>query len=65
MEDRKNLDKTIMKLLGITDISLDELYKEFIELVEDRLIKADRPLKRGEEVVNEEIDKGEENDKDN
>jgi len=65
MEDRKNLDKTIMELLGINDISLDELYKEFVEIVDDRLIKADSPLKRGEEVVNEEIDEGEENDKDN
>jgi hypothetical protein len=64
MEARRKLDSEILKSMGV-DISLEEFYNEFIELVEDRLIKADRPLKRGEEVVNEEIDKGEENDKDN
>ena len=47
--DRKKLDSELMNLLGITDFPLDEFYNEFIELVEDRLIKADRPLKRGEE----------------
>jgi len=65
MEDRRKLDKEILKRMGLEDISLDEFYNEFIELVDDRLVKADRPLKRGEEVVNEEIDEDEGNDKDN
>jgi hypothetical protein len=30
----------------LKNISLQELYNEFVELVEDRLVKADRPLKR-------------------
>jgi len=64
MEDRKKLDKEILKRMGLEDILLEEFYKEFIELVDDRLIKADIPLKK-EEVVNEEIDEDEGNDKDN
>ncbi len=66
MEDRRNLDKAILEMLGINDIDLDELYKEFIELVDDRLIKADRPLKRNaEENSEEEIIEVEGNDEDN
>ncbi|MGB9815626.1 MAG: Eco57I restriction-modification methylase domain-containing protein [Thermoplasmata archaeon] len=66
MEDRRNLDKAILEMLGINDIDLDELYKEFIELVDDRLIKADRPLKRiTEGNLEEEITEVEENDEDN
>jgi hypothetical protein len=41
--------------MGVTDISLEEFYNEFVELVDDRLIKADRKLKRKED----------ENDQDN
>jgi type II restriction/modification system DNA methylase subunit YeeA len=45
MEDRRQLDGEILKLLSIENSLLDEFYKEFIELVDDRLIKADRGLK--------------------
>lgn len=48
MEDRKKLDEAIFNWMGITDIHLGEFYEEFIELVEDRLIKADRGLKSQE-----------------
>ena len=53
MEDRRELDKYIFKQLGLDEIDIDEFYREFIELVEDRLIKADRPLKRTEEEHDE------------
>jgi len=46
MEDRRKLDSEILRAMGVQGISLDDLYKEFVELVEDRLVKADRPLKR-------------------
>jgi len=46
MEDRRKLDLEILRAMGVQGISLDDLYKEFVELVEDRLAKADRPLKR-------------------
>jgi len=46
MEDRRKLDSEILKSMGVDNISLEELYNEFVELVDDRLIKADRELKR-------------------
>jgi type II restriction/modification system DNA methylase subunit YeeA len=46
MKDRRELDTYIFKRLGLNDIDMDVFYNEFVELVEDRLIKADRPLKR-------------------
>ena len=46
MDDRKALDQDIINRIGIKKIQLDEFYNEFKELVDDRLIKADRPLKR-------------------
>ena len=52
MEDRKKLDEQLFKEMGIEKLSLDEFYKEFNELVEDRLIKADRGLK-SQEASNE------------
>jgi type II restriction/modification system DNA methylase subunit YeeA len=48
-DDRKKLDSEILNLLGVSDFPLDEFYNEFVELVEDRLIKADRGLKSQEE----------------
>ena len=45
MKDRQDLDVNTLKAMGINDISLEQLYGEFAELVEDRLIKADRSLK--------------------
>jgi type II restriction/modification system DNA methylase subunit YeeA len=48
-EDRKELDETILDLMCIKDFSLDEFYSEFVELVDDRLIKANRGLKSREE----------------
>jgi 2-hydroxy-3-keto-5-methylthiopentenyl-1-phosphate phosphatase len=63
MEDRRKLDKEILKRMGLEDISLDEFYKEFIELVNDRLIKADRPLERTlEESESEETEEDEGDD---
>jgi len=51
-QDRRDLDKAVLETLGFEDIetTLDELYRCFMEVVEDRLIKADRPLKRLQEV---------------
>jgi type II restriction/modification system DNA methylase subunit YeeA len=49
MEDRKKLDSEILSLLGIGSFPLEEFYNEFVELVDDRLIKADRGLKSQEE----------------
>jgi len=47
-EDRRELDRAVLKALGFEDSEaiLEELYRCFVEVVEDRLIKADRPLKR-------------------
>lgn len=46
--DRKELDKAVLRALGFPekdiDKLVDELHKAFVEVVEDRLIKADRPL---------------------
>ena len=50
MEDRRELDKFIITSLGIKDYQLDELYSEFVNLVDDRLIKADRGLKSQENM---------------
>ena len=50
MEDRRELDKFIITSLGIKDSQLDELYDEFVNLVNDRLIKADRGLKSQENM---------------
>ena len=48
-DDRKKLDSEILNLLGVSDFSLEEFYNEFADLVDDRLIKADRGLKSQEE----------------
>ena len=50
MKDRRQLDSEILKLLSIENFPLDEFYKEFVELVDDRLIKADRGLRSQEEL---------------
>lgn len=52
MEDRRQLDNELLKLLSIENFSIDEFYKEFVELTDDRLIKANRTL-RSQEVSNE------------
>ena len=52
MEDRRKLDEQLFKEMGIEKLSLDEFYEEFVELVEDRLIKGDRGL-RSQETSNE------------
>ncbi len=46
------LDLVVAKALGFTDSKelVEKLHSEYIELVEDRLIKADRPLKSRDEV---------------
>ena len=48
MKDRQALDADTLNAIGIDDLSLEQLYTEFIELVEDRLLKAARPLKSRE-----------------
>lgn len=48
MRDRQALDADMLKAIGVDDLSLEQLYTEFIELVEDRLLKAARPLKSRE-----------------
>ncbi|MEM0142820.1 MAG: DNA methyltransferase [Candidatus Parvarchaeum sp.] len=48
MGDRRELDRKILEIIGFKDFPLDEFYKEFVELVEDRLVKAARPLKSRE-----------------
>ena len=47
--DRKKLDLDILSSMGMGNLPLDEFYNEFVELVNDRLIKANRPLKSEEE----------------
>jgi hypothetical protein len=51
--DRRELDKAVLRALGFPehelDILVDELHKAFVWVVEDRLIKAGRPLKGLEE----------------
>jgi len=53
--DRRDLDRAVLKALGFEDPEniLDELYSCFVEVVEDRLMKADRPLKRLQETTND------------
>jgi hypothetical protein len=45
-KDRRELDVQVLNALGIKepDTFVDKLHSDFIEIVEDRLIKADRPL---------------------
>ncbi|MEM4323878.1 MAG: DNA methyltransferase [Candidatus Nitrosocaldaceae archaeon] len=57
-QDRRELDRAVLVALGYPqdniDTLLERLYNAFIFVVEDRLIKADRPLKREEEEGEEE-----------
>ncbi|BAJ49894.1 type II restriction enzyme, methylase subunit [Candidatus Caldarchaeum subterraneum] len=47
-EERRMLDKAVLKALGFPENELDrlvdELHRAFVEVVEDRLIKAGRPI---------------------
>lgn len=47
-KDRMDLDIAVLKALGFDspESLLDNIYSDFIEIVDDRLVKADRPLKR-------------------
>jgi hypothetical protein len=51
--DRRELDKAVLRALGFPehelDTLVDELHKAFVWVVEDRLIKAGRPLQGLEE----------------
>ncbi|MEM2233660.1 MAG: DNA methyltransferase [Nitrososphaerota archaeon] len=62
--DRKELDKAVLKALGFPENELDglvnELHRAFVEVVEDRLIKAGRPL-----IEESEPEESEEDGKDN
>jgi hypothetical protein len=54
---RRELDMAVLKALGFKeelDRLVDELHRAFIEVVEDRLIKSDRPLAHIKEVDEEE-----------
>jgi hypothetical protein len=51
--DRRDLDMRVFNMLNIEDVDIEEFYSEYVELVKDRLIKADRPLK-SEEVLDDE-----------
>ena len=53
MDDRRELDSKILEIMGLKDFSLDELYKEFVELVDDRLVKAARSLKSRENEIDQ------------
>jgi hypothetical protein len=54
--DRRELDKAVLRALGFPehelDALVDELHKAFVWVVEDRLIKAGRPLQGLEEEEN-------------
>ena len=52
MDARQKLDIFVFTSLGIEEYPLEELYSEFIELVDDRLVKANRGLK-SQEATNE------------
>lgn len=45
MKDRRDLDANVLKAVGIEDISLEQLYEEFVTLVDDRLLKANKLVK--------------------
>ena len=65
MEKSKvSLDEAVAKALGFVNAEdvVEQLHKDYVEVVEDRLIKADRPLKRKSSELAE---KEEEDDKDN
>ena len=49
MEDRQKLDTEVLRAIGSDNFPLSEFYKEYVDLVDDRLIKADRGLKSQEE----------------
>lgn len=56
-EDRKALDIAVLKAMGFDSPEklLPNLYAALIDAVDDRLIKADRPLKRNRENKSKEI----------
>ncbi len=64
LEDRRRIDLAILHMLSIDDFPVDQLYKEFVELVDDRLVKADRPLKREEANEGKEEESEEESEED-
>jgi hypothetical protein len=55
-KDRVALDTAVLKAMGFSDYDklLSELYSAFIEVVEDRLVKADRVARQTEEEKEEE-----------
>ncbi|MDW8044075.1 MAG: hypothetical protein RMJ30_07570, partial [Nitrososphaerota archaeon] len=64
--DRRELDKAVLRALGFDEKELDrlvdELHKAFVEVVEDRLIKAGRPL-REEELKTVEVETDDEDNR--
>lgn len=52
MEDRKALDRSVLNTIGSEETDLEELYLEFEELIEDRLVKGSN-YKSSKEVMNE------------
>jgi len=52
-KDRIALDKAVLETIGLQDIEVEQLYSAFLEAVDDRLIKADRPLQRKLETTDQ------------
>lgn len=62
---RKRLDESVLRSLGVTDDrALQNLYRDLVEVVKDRLMKADRSLK-SKEVYEREKKEDDEDDQDN
>jgi len=63
--DRRELDKAVLRALGFGEPELDELvdelHKAFVEVVEDRLIKAGRPLREEEQELEERVSDDQDN----
>jgi hypothetical protein len=51
--DRRDLDMRIFNMLNIKDVDMEEFYSEYFELVKDRRMHTDRPLKP-EELLDDE-----------
>jgi hypothetical protein len=46
--DRRDLDMRVFNMLNIKDVDIEEFYSEYVELVDDRIIKSGRTLKSRE-----------------
>ena len=46
---RKQLDKAVLKAVGLEELDLEKIYEDFIEIVEDRIVKSGRKIRSGTE----------------